>query len=393
MNGRFKRIVVIVLDGVGCGEAPDAADYGDVGSDSLGNVSRAIGGLKLPNLGRMGIGQTTDIEGVPPSLHVAGAAGKCRPATKGKDTVAGHWELMGILLDHPFPTFPNGLPETIIDQFVSATGREVLANKASSGTVVIQEFGEQHVKSGKPIVYTSADSVFQIAAHEEVIPVEELYEICRMTRGFLTGENGMGRVIARPFVGNSTDGFTRTERRKDFPLLPATPTMLQKLEAAGKDVWSIGKIDDIFAFQGITKSNHTTDNAGSTQAILDSLDQGFEGLLFANLIEFDMIFGHRNDPKGYGAALESFDRALPSILASMKDTDLAIISADHGVDPTTPGTDHSREYVPLLAFGPSLSGPVELGVRDTLADVAAVIADNFELDPPVGGASFLDSLV
>jgi len=392
MSGRFKRIIVIVLDGVGCGEAPDAAAYGDVGSNSLGNVARVIGGLKLPNLGRLGIGRITEIEGVPASLHSCGAAGKCRPATKGKDTVAGHWELMGILLDHPFPTFPDGFPESIIEQFVSATGRDVLANKASSGTVIIQEFGEQHVKTGKPIVYTSADSVFQIAAHEEVIPIEELYEICQKTRSFLVGENGMGRVIARPFVGNSTDGFTRTERRKDFPLLPATPTMLQKLEASGKDVWSIGKIDDIFAFQGITRSNHTTDNAGSTQAILDSLNQDFEGLLFANLIEFDMIFGHRNAPKGYGAALESFDRAIPSILSRMEDTDLAIISADHGVDPTTPGTDHSREHVPLLAFGPSLPSAVDLGVRDTLADVAAVIADNFELEAPLAGLSFLGRL-
>ncbi len=390
---RFKRIIVIVLDGVGCGEAPDAADYGDVGSNSIGNVARAIGGLKLPNLGRIGVGGITDIQGVPASLHQAGAAGKCIPATKGKDTVAGHWELMGILLEHPFPTYSDGFPDEIIEQFERESGRGVLANKVASGTVVIQEYGAEHVRTGKPIVYTSADSVFQIAAHEDVIPVDELYEICEKTRAFLTGKNGMGRVIARPFEGNAMDGFVRTTRRKDYPMLPSTPTMLQRLESAGKDVWSIGKIDDIFAFQGITKTNHTTDNAGGTQAILDSLEQEFEGLLFANLIEFDMIFGHRNDPKGYGAALEAFDRAVPAIMERLNETDLAIISADHGVDPTTPGTDHSREHVPLLAFGPALTSSIDLGVRKTLADVAATIADNFGLDAPLSGSSFLSKLI
>lgn len=389
---RFKRITVIVLDGVGCGEAPDAAEYGDVGSNSMGNVAKAVGGLNLPNLGRIGAGMMTDIQGVPPSLHEKGAAGRCCPATKGKDTVAGHWELMGILLEHPFPVFPDGFPAEIINQFEQVTGRGVLANKTASGTVVIQEYGEEHVRTGKPIVYTSADSVFQIAAHEEVIPMTELYEICDKSRAFLTGKNGVGRVIARPFIGSTESGFVRTERRKDYPMLPSSATMLQTLAAAGKDVWSIGKIDDIFAFQGITKPNHTTDNAGSTQAILDSLEQDFEGLLFANLIEFDMIYGHRNDPQGYGAALETFDRALPEIQARMTNSDLAIISADHGVDPTTPGSDHSREYVPLLVFSPVIYSRINLGTRGTLADVAATIADNFELEPPLAGTSFLDQI-
>ena len=390
--GRFKRITVIVLDGVGCGEAPDAGEYGDVGSDSLRNVSRSVGGLDCPNMGRLGLGKLTEIEGVPPSLHAAGGAGKCQPASKGKDTVTGHWELMGIQLAQPFPVYPAGFPPEIIRMFEEQTGRGVLANKAASGTVVIQEFGAEHLATAKPIVYTSADSVFQIAAHEKVISVEELYGICRKCRAFLVGEHGLGRVIARPFVGDERSGFARTKRRKDFPLLPATPTMMQRLVDAGKEVWSIGKIDDIFGHQGITRKNHTTDNAGSTRAILDSLEEDFEGLLFANLIEFDMIYGHRNDPRGYADALEAFDLALPSIVERMGVDDLGIITADHGVDPTTPGTDHSREFVPLLAFGPALDRPVELGVRETLSDVAATLAENFELDPPLTGKGFLQAI-
>lgn len=386
---RFKRITVIVLDGVGCGEAPDAADYGDVGSDSLGNVSRAVGGLNCPNLGRLGLGRVTDIEGVPVSLHEIGGAGKCQPASEGKDTVTGHWELMGIHLEHPFPVYPDGFPSEIIRMFEEKTARGALANKAASGTEVIKEFGAEHLRTGKPIVYTSADSVFQIATHENVISVVDLYEICEQCRAFLVGERGVGRVIARPFIGDEESGFTRTSRRKDFPLLPATPTMMQKLVAAGKEVWSIGKIDDIFGHQGITHKNHTTDNAGGAKAILNSLEKDFEGLLFANLIEFDMIFGHRNDPRGYADALEAFDRALPLISERMSDDDLGIISADHGVDPTTPGTDHSREYVPLLAFGPKLRATVDLGIRETLSDVAATIAENFGLEPPLAGESFL----
>lgn len=392
MPARFNRIIVIVLDGVGCGEAPDAAEYGDGGSDSLGNVARAISGLNLPNMGRLGIGCLTDIQGVPCSLHELGAAGKCRPASKGKDTITGHWEMMGIQLEHAFPTYPDGFPPEIIAAFEKETDRGVLANKASSGTVVISEYGVEHLRTGKPIVYTSADSVFQIAAHEDIIPVDELYSICEKARNFLSGEHALGRVIARPFTGNVTDGFTRTPRRRDYPLLPATPTMLQKLTTAGRDVWSIGKIDDIFAKQGITQSNHTTDNAGSIRAIIESLAQDFSGLLFANLIEFDMIHGHRNDPKGFGAALEDFDQALPEIMDRMKSDDLAILTADHGVDPTTPGTDHSREYVPLLAFSPAIRSKIDLGPRDTFADVAATIAENFDLEPPLAGISFLNEL-
>jgi len=392
MPAPFNRVTVIVLDGVGCGEAPDAADYGDVGSNSLGNVARVVGGLKMPNLARLGLGTITDIAGVPPGEHALGAAGKCRPATKGKDTVAGHWELMGVLLEHPFPVFPDGFPPEIIRQFEEAAGRGALANKAASGTVVIQEFGEEHLRTGKPIVYTSADSVFQIAAHEDVIPVAELYKICEKTRAFLTGRNGVGRVIARPFTGSPKTGFTRTPRRKDYPMLPPVPTLLQILKEAGKEVWSIGKIDDIFAFQGITHSNHTTDNAGSTRAILDSLEQEFSGLLFANLIEFDMIYGHRNDPRGYADALEAFDRAVPEIQSRLRPDDLIIVSADHGVDPTTPGSDHSREHVPLLAFGPALTRAIRLGTRDTLADVAATIAENFGVSAPPAGTSFLPDL-
>ncbi|MGB8644321.1 MAG: phosphopentomutase [Anaerolineae bacterium] len=387
-----QRVTVIVLDGVGAGEAPDAAEYGDVGTNSLGNTARAVGGLLLPNMERMGLGYITAMDGVPPAPNPTGGYGRMQPRSAGKDTVAGHWEMMGVYLPEPFPTYPNGFPPEVLDEFTARTGLGVLANKPASGTEIIQEFGAEHMRTGKPIVYTSADSVFQIAAHEEVIPLEELYRISEISRAMLTGKHGVGRVIARPFVGDHAGNFKRTEHRRDYPRTPQTPTMMDRLIAAGKQVYSVGKIDDIFGHRGITTGHHTTNNLESIKALIDYLGENFDGLLFANLIEFDMIYGHRNDPKGYAAALAQFDDHVPAIQAAMREGDICIVTGDHGVDPTTPGTDHSREYVPLLVFGPRVHG-VDLDTRKTLADIGATIAEAFGLDQPEGSESFLRQVV
>jgi len=388
----INRVIVIVLDGVGAGEAPDAEFYGDVGSNSLANTARVVGGLQLPHMGKLGIGHITNIQGVPPEDHPTGCYGKMQPKSAGKDTISGHWELMGIHLTTPLPTYPDGFPETILEEFTRRTGKEVIGNKPASGTEIIKELGVEHIRTGKPIVYTSADSVFQIAAHEEVIPIQELYRMCEISRQILSGEHAVGRVIARPFLGETPQDFRRTERRKDYPLLPDSDTILDKLARAGKTVYSIGKIDDIFGRRGITKSKHTVSNHDSTLALLDALNEDFEGLLFANLIEFDMIFGHRNDARGYADALEAFDRHIPEIQKRMKSSDLAMVVADHGVDPTTPGTDHSRENIPLLVFGPQVEKYANLGIRNTFSDVAATLAELFDLQPPEYGSSFVSEL-
>jgi phosphopentomutase len=390
---QVKRIIIIVLDGVGAGEAPDAALYGDVGSNSLGNVARAVGGLRLPNMSELGLGNITSIQGVPESPNAKGAFGRFQPKSAGKDTVIGHWEMMGIYLPVAFPTYPNGFPEEVLQAFKAATGKDVLGNKPASGTEILVELGVEHMRTGKPILYTSADSVFQIAAHEQIIPLEELYDMCEKARNILQGEHGVGRVIARPFLGDAPENFKRTHHRKDYPRTPEYPTMMQKLVSAGKDVYSVGKIDDIFAHQGITKSNHVLSNMESIQATLNFLEEDFEGLLFVNLIEFDMIYGHRNDPRGYANALEEFDLCIPEINNRLKSTDLVIITGDHGVDPTTPGTDHSREYVPLLAFGPQIRHNVNLDIRYSLADIAGSIAEIFSLEPQPIGKSFLPEIV
>jgi phosphopentomutase len=390
---KIKRMILIVLDGVGAGEAPDAAAYGDVGSNSLGNVARAVGGLNALNMYELGLGSITSIQGVPENLNARGAFGRFQPKSAGKDTVIGHWEMMGIYLPVAFPTYPNGFPPEVLDPFKQATGRDVLGNKPASGTEILKELGIEHMQTGKPIVYTSADSVFQIAAHEQVIPLEELYDMCQKAREILQGEHGVGRVIARPFLGNSPENFKSTHHRKDYPRFPEYPTMMQKLVEAGKDVYSVGKIDDIFGHMGITKSNHVTSNLDGLHATLEFLEEDFEGLLFVNLIEFDMIYGHRNDPRGYANALEEFDCYLPEIEIRLKPTDMVIITGDHGVDPTTPGTDHSREYVPLLAFGPPIKPNVDLGTRGSLADIAATIAEMFSLEPQPIGESFLHDVL
>jgi phosphopentomutase len=388
----IKRVTVIVLDGVGIGAAPDAADYGDVGSHSLANTAAAVDGLNVPNMAALGLGCISELRGVDCPQRLQGSYGKMQPLSKGKDTVTGHWEMMGIVLPTPFPVYPNGFPPAIIEAFQRQTGRRVLGNTVASGTDILRELGMEHMRRGDPIVYTSADSVFQIAAHEDVIPPAELYALCEAAREILAGEHAVGRVIARPFVGTSPDTFKRTPRRRDYALLPETPTILDTLVAAGKQVYSVGKIDDIFGGRGISKSNHTVDNDSSVSAMIEFLGEDFEGLLFANLIEFDMIYGHRNDPVGYANALAAVDRRLPEIQAQLRAGDLVVITADHGVDPTTPGSNHSREYVPLLVFGPEVPGGVRLGTRQTLSDLGATIADIFSLAPPIHGVSFLPEL-
>lgn len=387
-----RRVVVIVLDGVGAGAAPDAELYGDTGANSLGNAAKAVGGINAPNLAAIGLGCITEIQGVPATTAAPGAYGRMQPQSPGKDTVSGHWELMGIRLAKAFPTYPHGFPKEIVDELTRQIGRGILGNKAASGTEIIQEFGAEHVRTGKPILYTSADSVFQVAAHEQVIPIEEQYRICRCARQILKGEHAVGRVIARPFLGPVDGKYQRTANRRDYPLAPASDTMMDKLKEAGKSVITVGKIDDIFAHRGITRSAHTTDNRSSTAAMIELLQGDFEGLLFANLIEFDMIHGHRRDPRGYVAALEEFDRQLPAIQQRLRGDDFVIITADHGVDPTAPGSDHTREYVPLLVFGPGVKRAVNLGIRRSMSDVAATLAEVFGVEPPPVGTSFLAEL-
>jgi phosphopentomutase len=389
----LKRVVVIVLDGVGAGEAHDAERYGDRGSNSLGNTARAVGGLKTPNMEALGLGRITPIQGVSAAIPPRGAYGRMQPFSAGKDSISGHWELMGVHMSAALPTYPDGFPPEIIQEFTRRTGLGALGNKPASGTEIIKELGEEHLRTGNPIVYTSADSVFQIAAHEEIIPLERLYEICRISREILAGEHAVGRVIARPFIGSSAETFKRTVNRHDYPLKPFKPTMMDKLIASGRQVLATGKIDDLFGGQGISRTVHSAENEKSMGAMLDFMEEDFEGLLFTNLVEFDMVYGHRNDPQGYAAALAAFDKVLPELGARMTQGDVAMIVADHGVDPTTPGTDHTRETIPLLVFGPQVRPGVDLGERTSFSDVAATLAEIFHLEPPEIGKSFLKEVI
>jgi phosphopentomutase len=388
----IQRVVLIVLDSVGCGDAPDAENYGDEGSNTLANTARAVGGLKLPNLGQLGLGSVTPIEGVPPVDAPLGAYGRLTEISAGKDTTTGHWELMGVSLSKPFPTYPDGFPAALIAEFERRIGRKTLGNYAASGTVIIQELGEEHMRMGRPIVYTSADSVFQVAAHEEVIPVDELYRMCQLARELLTGEHAVGRVIARPFVGEPGN-FIRTERRKDFSLTPSRDTLLDVLSANGQEVIGVGKIEDIFAHRGLTQSNHTLNNMDGVEAILEFMALDSSGLIFANLVDFDMLYGHRNNPRGYADALEEFDVRLPEIQKALRDGDVLMMTADHGNDPTTPSTDHSRERVPILVVGPQVHPGVNLGTRGSFADVAATIAGLLGVDWDGAGESFACAIV
>jgi phosphopentomutase len=388
-RGAARRVTLIVLDGVGCGEAPDAAAYGDVGANSIGNAARAIGGIPLPNLARMGLGRLTEIRGVPPEPSPTGVFGRLQEASAGKDTVTGHWEMMGIVGTTPQPTYPHGFPPDVLEIFERIAHRGgVLGNKAASGTEIIAELGDEHVRTGKPIVYTSADSVIQIAVHEDVIPLEELYRICAETRAALTGQHAVGRVIARPFVG-AAGAYTRdNEGRHDWATLPPRETALDVITAAGMPVRGVGKIEDIFAGRGITSNQHALNNAEATRDMLALLRRPEHGLLFVNLIEFDMVYGHRKDPRGYMRALAAFDAGLPEILSLLGPEDALLITGDHGVDPTTPGTDHTREFVPLLGHGYRLPAGTDIGIRDTFADLGATVLDLFGMPPLHTGESF-----
>lgn len=389
--GPVKRVILIVLDSVGVGELPDAAAYGDAGTNTLANTARAVGGLSLPHLEALGLGNIIPVPGVPPASRPRAAYGKMATLSAGKDTTTGHWELAGLVLDRPFPVYPDGFPAALIAAFEARIGRPTLGNRPASGTAIIEELGAEHVRTGAPIVYTSADSVFQVAAHEEVIPVEELYRICRVARELLTGEHAPARVIARPFAG-PPERFVRTPRRKDFSLPPSGETILDALKKRGHAVVGVGKIGNIFAERGLTESFPTRDNEQGVDRTLAVLRTFPSGLVFTNLIEFDMLYGHRNDAHGYAAALAAFDRRLPEILGALATEDLLVLTADHGCDPTTAGTDHTREYVPLLALGPRLRGGVDLGTRASLADVAATVAEVFGFGWPVG-TSFYGRLV
>ncbi|AEF17952.1 Phosphopentomutase [Thermoanaerobacterium xylanolyticum LX-11] len=385
-----NRVLLIVLDSVGAGEAPDADKYGDVGSNTLGHVCD-VTGVKLPNLGKLGLGNILPLKSVEADKSAVGAYGKMQEHSAGKDTTTGHWEIAGLWIDKAFPTFPNGFPDEVINKFEERIGRKVIGNKPASGTEIIEELGEEHVKTGYPIVYTSADSVFQIAAHEGVIPLNELYEMCEIAREILKGDYAVGRVIARPFVGEAGN-FVRTENRRDFSLKPFSPTILDKLKDAGHEVFAIGKIEDIFAGCGITGKDHSTNNKDGIIATLKALDKVKNGLIFTNLVDFDMLYGHRNNPQGYADALRYFDDQLPEIMSKLKDDDLLIITADHGNDPTTASTDHSREYVPLLVYNRRFTNGKDLGVRKTFSDIAATIAEIFNVEGTGHGTSFLSEL-
>ena len=393
----FRRVVLIVLDSVGIGEMPDAAAFGDAGSDTLGHVA-ASRPLKLPALVRLGLANIRPLEHLTPPAKPAGAFGKAALASNGKDTTTGHWELAGIYLKDPFPTYPHGFPRELIERFEKVIGRRVLGNKPASGTEIIQELGEEHMRSGAPIVYTSADSVFQIAAHEEVIPIEELYRICEIARRLLEPPHRVGRVIARPFVGRA-GSFTRTERRHDYAIPPPQPTLLDRLTAAGVFTGGIGKIYDIYCGCGLAFHTKTKSNADGVEKTLAALAEHREGLLFTNLVDFDMLYGHRNDVEGYARALEEADAGLARMVEKLSAEDLLLVTADHGCDPATSSTDHSREYVPLLAYSPGRAGGpdfvgagVNLGTRESLADIGQTIAENFGLRLSYG-TSFLGELM
>jgi len=386
----FGRVIWIVLDSVGIGEMPDAAAYGDKGSDTLGNIARQRH-LKLPNLCRLGLANIRPLAGLDPVAAPAGAYGKCTLASPGKDTTTGHWEMAGIHLEKPFPLFPKGFPREVMEPFEARIGRHTLGNKAASGTEIIKELGEEHVRTGSPIVYTSADSVFQIAAHEEVIPLFELYKMCETARDILRGPYEVGRVIARPFVGEP-GAFTRTPNRHDYAVPPPKGMLLDQLQARGVEIYSVGKIFDVFLGRGIAEQVKTKSNADGMSKTLAAMDEVKRGLIFVNLVDFDMLYGHRNDVQGYARALEEVDAWLPSLDDQLAPDDLVILTADHGCDPTTPSTDHSREYVPVLAYGPEARAGVNLGVRGSLSDIGQTVAENFGTRI-VTGKSFLPELL
>lgn len=392
-RNEFKRVHLIVLDSVGIGEAPDAHLFGDEGADTLGHIGEEMGGLKMPNMGKLGLSNIKEIEGIAVEPNPIGIYGMMQEASVGKDTMTGHWEMMGLNINKPFKVYPNGFPKELIDELEQRTGRKVIGNKPASGTGIIQELGQEHMETGAIIVYTSADPVLQIAAHEGIIPIEEQYRICEIARELtLQPEYLVGRVIARPFVGEPGN-FIRTTNRHDYALKPFGRTVMNELKDAGHAVIAVGKISDIFNGEGVTESVRTVSNMDGVDKLIDVMKSDFHGLSFTNLVDFDALYGHRRDPIGYGNALQDFDARLPEIMNSLQADDLLIITADHGNDPVHSGTDHTREYVPLVIYSPSFKDGGELPLRKTFSDIGATIADNFKVNSPEFGESFLSSLI
>ena len=391
-NASYRRVFLIVMDSVGIGEAPDAKDFNDEGADTLGHIAEKMNGLNMPNMDRLGLAHVKSYKGATNVQHPIASCGIMEESSVGKDTMTGHWEIMGLHIDTPFRTFPEGFPIELIREIEERTGRKVLGNKPASGTEIIEEYGEEHVKTGALIVYTSADSVLQIAAHEDVIPAEELWEICKMCRELTLDEKYMvGRVIARPFIG-TTGNWERTSNRHDYALKPFGRTVMNELADAGYDSLGIGKISDIYDGEGVTESFRTKDNMDGMDKLNETLKMDFHGLSFLNLVDFDAKFGHRRDPIGYGKALEEYDARLAEVLEQLQEDDLLIITADHGNDPVHHGTDHTREYVPLIVYSPSQSSVKNLGTRKTFADIGATVADNFNVKQTGHGTSFLKEL-
>lgn len=388
----FRRVFLVVLDSVGIGQAPDAEKYNDIGADTLGNIADFMDGIYLPNLEKLGLGNLKELKGIQTTEKPLSYYTKMMEVSAGKDTMTGHWELMGLRIDKPFQTFPEGFPEELINELSERTGRKIIGNKPASGTAIIDELGKEHMDTGALIVYTSADSVLQIAAHEEIISLEELYKICEIARELTLDEKYLvGRVIARPFIGE-LEAFTRTSNRHDYALKPFGTTVMDELKNANYDVIALGKISDIFDGEGITESIRTINNEDGMIKLANVVQKQFQGLCFLNLVDFDAVYGHRRDPKGYGEALEQFDRQLSGILSSLEDDDLLILTADHGNDPTHHGTDHTREYVPLLTYYKGLQLGKEIPIRKTFSDVGATIADNFKIKLPQHGDSFLHQI-
>ncbi|MGD6895427.1 phosphopentomutase [Bacillus infantis] len=388
----YKRIFLIVMDSVGIGEAADAERFGDKGSDTLGHIAERMNGLNMPNMGRLGLSNIKEIKGIEKAEKPLASYTKMQEASNGKDTMTGHWEIMGLNIETPFRVFPDGFPDELLTELEARTGRKIIGNKPASGTEILDELGEEHMKTGALIVYTSADSVLQIAAHEEIVPIDELYTICKIARELTLDEKYMvGRVIARPFIGQPGT-FKRTANRHDYALKPFDRTVMNELKDGGLDVLAIGKISDIYDGEGVTKSLRTVSNMDGMDKLLETMDMDFTGLSFLNLVDFDALFGHRRDPEGYGKALEEYDARLPEVFDKLKEDDLLIITADHGNDPVHPGTDHTREYVPLLAYSKGMAVGKELPIRQTFADIGATVAENFAVAAPKFGKSFLGEL-
>ena len=389
----MKRAILIVLDSVGVGELKDAKSYGDEGSHTLDNVYKTCNGLKINELEKLGIGNIEGVKAPKKCDNAIGAFGRCEEASKGKDTVTGHWEISGVILEEPLNTYPQGFSDDIINEFKKrANVEEILGNIVASGTQIIEDLGEEHVKTGYPIIYTSADSVFQIAAHEDVISVEKLYEMCEIARNMLVDKWAVGRVIARPFIGEAPN-FKRTSNRRDYALDPFSKTMLEYLKDANYEVAAVGKIEDIYNKKGITNAVHTKSNMDGVDKTLEYMDTVKEGLIFTNLVDFDMLYGHRNDTIGYGKALEDFDNRLQEIYSKMEEEDILIITADHGCDPTTSSTDHSREHIPVLVYGKNVKPGVNIGTRETFADIGKTILDFFNVENKLVGKSFLNDIL